>query len=99
MNREEKLKVRKFLMGLNEKFKQVRSNILAMDTLPKLGKTFQMIAHEGAQHGQKQNVAAHAFYSARTPSIRTSSRGSGSSHAGKVPMTPMISQPSRNWST
>lgn len=37
-NRDEKLKVRKFLMGLNEEFRQLRSSILAMDSLLKLSK-------------------------------------------------------------
>lgn len=33
---EDRLKIRKFLMGLNDEFRQVRSHILSMDTLPKL---------------------------------------------------------------
>lgn len=47
--REERLKVRKFLIGLNDQFHQVRSHILSLDTLPNLSKVYAMVSHEETQ--------------------------------------------------
>lgn len=65
-DREERLKVRKLLMGLNDQFWKIRSQILSMETLPYLSKVFSMVSHEES-HLQligNNSVAsqAHAFY-------------------------------------
>ena len=48
---QDKTRLRKFLMGLNDNFRQIRSTILSSDKLPKLSKVYQMISHEETQQG------------------------------------------------
>lgn len=79
-NREDKLKIRKFLIGLNDQFRQVRSHILSLDALPKLNKVYSMVTHEESKallnnpHAQH----AHVFYSSKVPTAPQSA------HAGKT---------------
>lgn len=47
--REDRLTIRKFLMGLNDQFRQIRSHILSMETNPNLNKVFSMVTHEETQ--------------------------------------------------
>lgn len=78
------IKIRKFLMGLNDEFRQIRSSILSMDTLPKLNKVYQMVTHEETQKelvaSGKANMAM-AFYTKST----TPKNNAPNTHAGKTP--------------
>lgn len=65
-DRENRVKIRKFLMGLSDEYMQIHPNILSMEFLPKLNKVFQMISHEETQQGlasNSQSNVAHAFFS------------------------------------
>lgn len=64
-DREDRVKTRKFLMGLNDEFRQIKSNILSMENLPKLNKVYQMASHEVTQQGLTSNTqknVGNAFY-------------------------------------
>lgn len=47
-------------MGLNDEFRKVRSNILSMESQPKLDKVYQMVSHEEAQQGLASNPQTNA---------------------------------------
>lgn len=48
-DQEDKLKIRKFLVELNDQFRQVKSHILSLEVLPKLNKVYSMVIHEESQ--------------------------------------------------
>ncbi|XP_031405643.1 uncharacterized protein LOC116214368 [Punica granatum] len=58
----EKEKIYQFLMGLDEQFRGVRSDILRTEPLPSMSRVYQMISEE-----EKQHTIARSREAARTP--------------------------------
>jgi len=78
----DKARIRKFLMGLSEDFRQIRSTILSMDKLPPISKIYQMVTHEEAQQGlASHTTTSQICYAKAHPTKNT--QPTLSSHAGK----------------
>lgn len=81
--RDDRLKISKFLMGLCGEYRKVRFHILSMDIFTKLRKVYSMITHEESQPlliNKNQVPTTHAFYFAKK---NTTKNPLLPSHAGK----------------
>lgn len=85
--REDRLIIRKFLVGLNDQYRQVRSHILSMDPIPNLNKVYSLIVHEEAQQQLSgyNTSNALAFYTSRASTSKKNppSHSQPQSHVGK----------------
>jgi len=82
IDNQEKDKLRKFLMRLNEDFRKIRFTIISSKTLPKLRKVFQIISHEEAQQNLTSHTTSGHALLAKSSNSKLNTTGS---HAGKTP--------------
>lgn len=87
-DREDRLKIRKFLMGLSDDFRQIRSTILSMEKLPNFGKVYSMVIHEESQQQLSEHTNNHqasVFYSARNPNANKSLNNNNNASSSQAP--------------
>lgn len=66
---DQQLKLLQFLMGLNESYTHVRSQMLMMTPLPSVGQAFSIISHEESRRSLVSvSPPAHVFYSTQNKS-------------------------------
>ncbi|XP_060217054.1 uncharacterized protein LOC132644475 [Lycium barbarum] len=81
---EEEQKVYQFLMGLNEVYVQVRSNILMIKSLPSMDTTYSILLSDEKQ----RHVSASSVFPSESASFHASFNTGGSKFAPKVQFDP-----------